>query len=363
VVERTGVEVDLSSIPQTVKELMERTRQAREHAGMQSEIRKQIEQGRRRVAQLDLAISQAEADIASLMQAAGCASMGELEKALERCEQAERLRQQLSDLEDQLLHIGDGLSLPELTAEAAEVPVDRVAGELDSLEESMLRLEQEREELNRSFGATEREYQAKVEGTNAAALEAAEHAQDILAQLAAAVERYLKLRMAATVLRRAIERFREEHQDPVLTRAGEIFRQLTEGSFSHLVVDYDEKDNPVIKGVRGGEQAEIEGMSDGTQDQLYLALRLASIELYLAKKEPIPFILDDVLINFDDHRTAAALRAFAQLAERTQVIMFTHHVSLVQLAKNVLPENSFALYVLGGTGLAEPLSGEAVQVG
>lgn len=127
-VERTGVEVDLSSIPQTVKELMERTRQAREHAGMQSEIRKQIEQGRRRVAQLDLAISQAEADIASLMQAAGCASMGELEKALERCEQAERLRQQLSDLEDQLLHIGDGLSLPELTAEAAEVPVDRVAG-------------------------------------------------------------------------------------------------------------------------------------------------------------------------------------------------------------------------------------------
>ena len=122
------MEVDLSSIPQTVKELMERTRQAREHAGMQSEIRKQIEQGRRRVAQLDLAISQAEADIASLMQAAGCASMGELEKALERCEQAERLRQQLSDLEDQLLHIGDGLSLPELTAEAAEVPVDRVAG-------------------------------------------------------------------------------------------------------------------------------------------------------------------------------------------------------------------------------------------
>ena len=283
------MEVDLSSIPQTVKELMERTRQAREHAGMQSEIRKQIEQGRRRVAQLDLAISQAEVDIASLMQAAGCASMGELEKALERCEQAERLRQQLSDLEDQLLHIGDGLSLPELTAEAAEVPVDRVAGELDSLEESMLRLEQEREELNRSFGATEREYQAKVEGTNAAALEAAEHAQDILAQLAAAVERYLKLRMAATVLRRAIERFREEHQDPVLTRAGEIFRQLTEGSFSHLVVDYDEKDNPVIKGVRGGEQAEIEGMSDGTQDQLYLALRLASIELYLAKNPFLSF--------------------------------------------------------------------------
>ena len=123
-----------------------------------------------------------------------------------------------------------------------------------------------------------------------------------MAQLAAAVERYLKLRMAATVLRRAIERFREEHQDPVLTRAGEIFRQLTEGSFSHLVVDYDEKDNPVIKGVRGGEQAEIEGMSDGTQDQLYLALRLAS-ELYWQRRTFLSFWMT-MLINFDDHRTA-----------------------------------------------------------
>ena len=115
------MEVDLSSIPQTVKELMERTRQAREHAGMQSEIRKQIEQGRRRVAQLDLAISRRRR-----ISPASCERLAVHPwvswRALERCEQAERLRQQLSDLEDQLLHIGDGLSLPELTAEAAEVP-------------------------------------------------------------------------------------------------------------------------------------------------------------------------------------------------------------------------------------------------
>ena len=43
-------------------------------------------------------------------------------------------------------------------------------------------------------------------------------------------------------------------------------------------------------------------MSDGTLDQLYLALRLASIEQHLASQEPMPLVLDDIFIHFDDGR-------------------------------------------------------------
>ena len=49
-------------------------------------------------------------------------------------------------------------------------------------------------------------------------------------------------------------------------------------------------------------------MSDGTADQLYLALRLASLETYLDDHEPIPLVVDDILVNFDDARALAALR-------------------------------------------------------
>ena len=98
----------------------------------------------------------------------------------------------------------------------------------------------------------------------------------------------------------------------------------------------------------------------GTQDQLYPALRLASIERYLEEKEPIPFIVDDVLINFDDHRSAAALRTLAELAEKTQVIMFTHHWSVVQMAQRELSEKGFALYLLGDEKVTEPASLEAL---
>jgi len=77
-------------------------------------------------------------------------------------------------------------------------------------------------------------------------------------------------------------------------------------------------------------------MSDGTCDQLYLALRLASLEMYVREHRPIPFIVDDILINFDDGRAIAALKALAQLARHTQVIFFTHHEHLLEVARKAL---------------------------
>ncbi|MGB4250391.1 MAG: hypothetical protein WBK16_06735, partial [Limnochordia bacterium] len=74
----------------------------------------------------------------------------------------------------------------------------------------------------------------------------------------------------------------------------------------------------------------------------------ASIERYLEAKEPLPLILDDVLINFDDRRAAAALRTLAELGRKTQVIMFTHHLRLVELAQQELAPEDLALYLLGG---------------
>ena len=79
-------------------------------------------------------------------------------------------------------------------------------------------------------------------------------------------------------------------------------------------------------------------MSDGTKDQLYLALRLASLDHYLSRNKPFPFIVDDILIKFDDERAVAALKALADLSERTQVIFFTHHRRLVELAQTHLSE-------------------------
>ena len=73
-------------------------------------------------------------------------------------------------------------------------------------------------------------------------------------------------------------------------------------------------------------------MSDGSRDQLYLALRLATLEQHLKKGEPMPFVVADILIGFDDHRTRVCLEVLAQLSTRIQVLVFTHHRRVLELA-------------------------------
>jgi uncharacterized protein YhaN len=92
-------------------------------------------------------------------------------------------------------------------------------------------------------------------------------------------------------------------------------RKPTCGSFGAVDTDFDEADQPVLVGVRpDGRRLRVESMSTGTCDQLYLALRLATLEHYLDSSEPLPFIVDDILSQFDEERARATLEALAYSA-------------------------------------------------
>jgi len=84
---------------------------------------------------------------------------------------------------------------------------------------------------------------------------------------------------------------------------------------------------------------EMDGLSDGTRDQLFLALRLAGIEQHLKDREPMPLIVDDILINFDADRAKATLACLAELSRQTQVLVFTHHAYLLDLAKTSITDD------------------------
>jgi len=82
----------------------------------------------------------------------------------------------------------------------------------------------------------------------------------------------------------------------------------------------------------------LDQLSEGTSDQLYLALRIAALENYAAAAAPLPFIVDDVLQTFDDTRTLATLQALLGLSAYVQVIALTHHPHVGNLAANLSQE-------------------------
>jgi chromosome segregation protein len=168
-------------------------------------------------------------------------------------------------------------------------------------------------------------------GTDAAVAESKR--LEALAQLGDAAERYVTVATGQRLLRWAIDRYRERKQGPLLQRASALFSQLTLGGFSRLVPDF-ETTPPKLIALRGsGERVGIEGLSEGTRDQLFLALRLAALEMQIANDRPLPFIADDLFVNFHDSRSRAGLAALGELARKTQVIFLTHHEHLVEVAR------------------------------
>ena len=85
-------------------------------------------------------------------------------------------------------------------------------------------------ELCRKPSALLREALSRMNG-GADAADIAENIQTLLARLQGDVARFATLKLAAAVLDRGIERYREQNQGPILARASELFASLDRGLF------------------------------------------------------------------------------------------------------------------------------------
>lgn len=326
-------------------ELFARLAQARRDADRRADLMRRLGEARAEAAAAEREAEEGRAALGRLMGAARVEDEPGLVLAIERSRERHLLMRRRAELERELLAAGDGLALPALLEEARHADPDRLAAELARLREELEALHAEGMDL----GAEKQELAARRAELQRGrgADEAAQDAQEALAALRSVAEDYVRLRASATLLHRAVDRYRQEQQGPLLGRATELFRQLTGGAFAALRVDYDDRDQPVLRGIRdGGRPVPVEGMSDGTRDQLYLALRLAAVERYVGTAEPLPFLADDLLINFDDDRSGAAFRVLGEMARRTQVLFFTHHPHLCELASRELGGDGFAVHHL-----------------
>jgi chromosome segregation protein len=218
-----------------------------------------------------------------------------------------------------------------LRDEAARIDADAAVARLAEIDTELTALGERREQLSGDRTKAEAALATMRDGRDAAGK--AQEAEDALADARAHAERYARLRVASVLLRAGIERFRRDEQGPLLRTAGAHFALLTDGRCLRLDVDQDAAGRMVLLAIRDtGVECPVEALSEGARDQLYLSLRAAAIDAHAAKAEPLPFIADDLLVNFDDARAAAAVALLAQLGRTSQVILFTHHDHIAALA-------------------------------
>jgi uncharacterized protein YhaN len=159
--------------------------------------------------------------------------------------------------------------------------------------------------------------------------------QDAAGKAAGAARDYARLHVARTLLRRGLERFAEDEQAPLLQAASTHFRVLTGGHYVRLAEEPGEKGAAALAArLANGETCSMDRLSEGTRDQAFLALRLATMQAMSGERR-LPFLADDLLVQFDDGRAMAALRLLASLPD-VQTILFTHHRHVAEMAARVL---------------------------
>ena len=142
-------------------------------------------------------------------------------------------------------------------------------------------------------------------------------------QLQDAYREWLVARIALRGIDAAVSRYEEERQPDVIRFAEASFVAMTNGRYERLLKSVESGELHIRETT--GAIKTVDQLSRGTREQLYLAMRLGLIEQYEQNAEPLPVVMDDILVNFDDERGPLAVQALAEFARSRQVIVMTCH--------------------------------------
>lgn len=121
--------------------------------------------------------------------------------------------------------------------------------------------------------------------------------------------------LAEEKIRSAAGKLGQQTSDFLNRRASQIFAELTEGKYRGIEAD-ERLEITVWDGER---RVRAEQLSRGTLEQIYFSIRMAAAELL--QEEPMPVILDDTFVFYDDKRLESALKWLRR--QERQVIIFT----------------------------------------
>ena len=291
---------------------------------------------------LDADRADAQKTIEAALRHAGVTTRDELPRIEAKAKEKAVLEREVLELDLRVAELGG-----DPNAEEGEAEASRAEGRLSHVEAELERIDHELPKLHQRIGG-ERKGLYDFDHKETLALESSLDAEQELAKVVDLAARYCRLVVAGMLLDERIEAHRAASENDVLLRASDLVRKITANSIHGLRESWDETDRPVLVCVRAdGRETPVSGLSDGTKDSLYLALRIASLERIAKTALSLPVLLDDVLVHFDDDRARVALEVIAELAASTQVIFFTHHKRIVELAEAALPASALAKISLG----------------
>ena len=296
-------------------------RTAGREAALRQERQNELERAEARIQELErqlLADEEETAECAAALEkakeTAGCAGEEDPLAA------ADRLDALLAELEKARSGASTARRLAEALSDALEEEPEELEGETTlSREEAERRLGDTEYSLRETERALTRE--ETMHGLLGDPLVLASEAEALRGSIAAGEADYAALDLAEQALAEAGRQMQGRFAPLVSREAGLLLKTLTGGRYTGIYFDREMRFS--VQPADDLEPRSLEYLSEGTKNQVYLAVRLAICRLALGEEDPCPLILDDVMLTFDDTRAKRALELLQDLARERQILLFT----------------------------------------
>ncbi|MEJ5328705.1 MAG: AAA family ATPase [Desulfobaccales bacterium] len=311
--------------------------EAVQQAQRQQELRGRLADLQIRLSRLEERESALQEEVRELFRQAGAADEADFERRAARHQEWQEWRQQYDQSLLKLTTIAGAESLrEELEAELAATDPVALAQEEGELDRRLTELTETISEEERKVGSLTRELeQLAAERRLGELLQERAGLEEQAARLS---RRYVILALSRHLIEAARQVYEREHQPRVIAEADRFLKLMTHNRYRLFAPVGD-------GGVRLEDAAhrhkEEVQWSAGLADQVYLAVRLGMAREFGRHSEPLPLILDDVLVKFDPRRRQGAARVILECAREQQVLFFSNHPEMVQIFRDAAQEPAF----------------------
>jgi len=322
--------------PEPVKEadilrLVEELRAAEKARDTRDSLTQQVRDEETRLAGLQSEFGSVRSGLENLLTEARVTSPEDFRQREEIYRRRQEVKKEIKNRRSEIINLtGEGL-FAETCATLATLEPTSVAGELQQLAEKLPILDSENDVLVKEIDRRTNELQSLASSAELARL--LTDRESTRSQLEGAAEEWAVVTLSQHLLDRTRRVYERERQPAVIRSASARFHAITRERYASIISPLQGGEMEVES--LGGRRLSLQQLSRGTQEQLYLCLRFGLVEERDHNAEPLPVIMDDILVNFDPERARAAAEQLIRFAESRQLLFFTCHPSTVETFREI----------------------------
>jgi len=309
---------------------------ARKASEARDEAQADLEERQRQLGERRREIEERQEALARILEACGVTTQEQLSERLAWQEQRHEWQRTAAETEDELRQRAgrDAASLAALLDEDAPL---RWEAERERLRERLPALEREMNDsesgLHAQLAAARNRRLALEESGDIATLRL--QAEQVRSSLSQSLRRWVVCRLADALISDTLQDYERNHVPEVLRSASARFAAVTAGRYGAVRAV---EAGRLLVDTAGGDVLDAAGLSRGTQEQLYLVVRLGLVDSFSRQSESLPLILDDVLVNADPERRQGLLRVLVEASRDHQTFLLTCHPEVSASVLAAVPE-------------------------